>query len=363
MKILEIIPSLQSAGAERLVVELSNEFCSREGVEVTILQLYPFNDKDILKPLVDKRIPILTLNKPMGLSITCFFKLLYLIWKGKYDAVHTHTSATRYILLSAIVYRRPVYCSTIHSEAKREAGGFISSTIKKVLYKFNLCRPVTISEQSNLSFRNYYHLDAPIIYNGLKPYKLNIDWESKKDNILRLVHIARTHPIKNQTMLYRCVNKLVQEGYKVQLYHYGRFYQKEVNDELYSLKTDDIIIAGETEEPQKELAKADALCMSSKMEGMPMTIIEAFSVGCPVISTPVGGCVNMIEDGQNGILSKSISEDDYYEALKRFALMSVEERVQMRKKAYQSFDKYNISKTADKYLKLYNKIQFNKPAS
>ena len=35
---------------------------------------------------------------------------------------------------------------------------------------------------------------------------------------------------------------------------------------------------------------ADAMCLSSKMEGMPMTIIEAFSVGLPALCTPVGGC-------------------------------------------------------------------------
>lgn len=354
MRLLEIIPSLQSAGAERLVVELSNELCHREGVDVTILQLYPFNDEDLLRPFVDKNIPVYTLNKPMRLSFFCFFKLLYFIIKGKYDAVHTHTSATRYIILSALVYWHPRYYSTIHSDARREAGDFVSSIVKKVLYKFNLSVPVTISEQSNMSFINYYHLNAPMIYNGIKPYDFSRGQVYKRQmDVLHLVHIARTHPIKNQTMLYRCIIRLLQEGYRVQLYHYGRFYQKEISDELYSIKNDRIIIAGETKKPQDILLNADALCLSSKMEGMPMTIIEAFSVGCPVISTPVGGCVNMIEDGRNGILSQSISENDYYEALKRFVIMTSEERIQMRKYALQSFEKYNIKETANKYLELF----------
>lgn len=357
MKLLEIIPSLQSAGAERLVVELCNELCHRDGVDVTLLQLYPFNEKDILRSFVDKSIPIHTLNKSKGFSITCFFKLFHIIKKGQYDAVHTHTSATRYIIISAFLYRHPKYCSTIHSEAKREAGDFVSTIIKKFLYKFNLSIPVTISEQSNLSFQKFYHLNAPIIYNGIKPYTYSKRLiEKKQTDVLRLVHIARTHPIKNQPLLYRCIIRLIQEGYNVQLYHYGRFYQKEVNDELYSLKNDNIFIAGETKEPQKVLLEADALCLSSKMEGMPMTIIEAFSVGCPVISTPVGGCVNMIDDGVNGILSQSILENDYYLALKRFVIMTSEERALMRKHAYQSFEKYNIKETANKYLDLFGNL-------
>lgn len=349
MRLLEIIPSLQSAGAERLVVELSNELNRRDDVEVTILQLYPFSDKDVLRPFVDKGIKIYSLNKPMGLSLSCFFKLLSFIRKGMFDAVHTHTSATRYLLLSAFVYRRPIYCSTIHSDAKREAGGLVSSIIKKILYKMKICKPVTISEESNRSFKDYYNMEATMIYNGLKPYGGSLR-EMNNSQTIKFVHIARTHPIKNQAMLYRCINRLSADGYDVKLYHFGRFYMKEVNDILYSLKSDHIIISGETSNPQKELLEADALCMSSKMEGMPMTIIEAFSVGCPVISTPVGGCVNMIEDGVNGFLSKTVDEEEYYDALKRFCDMSILERQLMRDKAYQSFEKYNISTTADKYL-------------
>ena len=33
-------------------------------------------------------------------------------------------------------------------------------------------------------------------------------------------------------------------------------------------------------------------------EAFPISIIEAFSVGCPVLCTPVGGIVNMIKDGE-----------------------------------------------------------------
>ena len=168
MKILEVIPSLQSAGAERLVVELSNELDQRDGIQVTILQLYPFNNSDLLKPFVSDNIAIYSLNKPMGASLSCFYKLYKFIKEGRFDVVHTHTSATRYLLLTSLIFRSPVYCSTIHSDAKREAGGFPYSVIKKILYKFKLCIPVTISEESNKSYINYYHQNAPIIYNGIK---------------------------------------------------------------------------------------------------------------------------------------------------------------------------------------------------
>jgi glycosyltransferase involved in cell wall biosynthesis len=355
MKILEVIPSLQSAGAERLVVELSNELSRREGIEVTILQLYPFNEKDLLKPLVDKTVIVKSLNKPKGFNLFCYFKLAKFIKNGKYDVVHTHTNATLYLLWTTLINRGPIYCSTIHSDAKREAGGLLTSCLKKILYKFRLCVPITISERSNQSFVDYYHLQAPIIYNGIKPFNGSLPKDNKNKGLFVFVHIARTHPIKNQVMLYRCINRLALEGYKVLLYHYGRFYDEEVSKQLESLKTDNIIFAGETEMPQIILQQADALCMSSLMEGMPMTIIEAFSVACPVITTPVGGCVNMVKEGYNGLLSKSTDEVDYYEALKKFVNLTYEEREEMKKNAYKSFKKYDIRETAENYLKVFKK--------
>lgn len=46
----------------------------------------------------------------------------------------------------------------------------------------------------------------------------------------------------------------------------------------------------------------DLIIMTSSLEGLPMVILEAFSLGIPVISTPVGGIPEIIVDGYNGFL-------------------------------------------------------------
>ncbi|MCS2830112.1 hypothetical protein NXY32_04230 [Bacteroides fragilis] len=47
MRILEIIPTLGSGGAERFVVDLSNELCEKDNVEVMLLTLYDISESDI----------------------------------------------------------------------------------------------------------------------------------------------------------------------------------------------------------------------------------------------------------------------------------------------------------------------------
>ena len=355
MKILELIPSLQSAGAEKFVVELSNELSHSKDVEINIATLYSKRDGDLLASLVKPNIPVFFLNKGDGFSIKCMFKMLSFLRTNRYDVVHVHLSAIPYILLPAIFLRNIKFCATIHSEAKREADGLITTLIRKFLFKNRLCQPVTISEESNKSFVSFYHLQAPIIYNGIR----RIEKIEQKDPFIDdrkrgatiLIHIARTHKIKNQIVLYKCINRLAEEGYNLVLYHFGRFYDQEVAKQLMAEKSDRIKIPGEILDVESVLRFSDAMCLSSLMEGMPMTIIEAFSVGCPVICTPVGGCVNMVKDGVNGFLSANTSEESYYQALKQF--MDLKDKDALSAGAYDSFEIYDIKKSAKMYYELF----------
>ena len=50
---------------------------------------------------------------------------------------------------------------------------------------------------------------------------------------------------------------------------------------------------------------------------MPVTLLEALSVGCIPICSPVGGIVNVVKHGVNGLLSKDSTEEEYYLTVKK----------------------------------------------
>jgi glycosyltransferase involved in cell wall biosynthesis len=75
---------------------------------------------------------------------------------------------------------------------------------------------------------------------------------------------------------------------------------------------DDVIFAGSRKDPENFYAGLDIVALTSKNEGTPLTLIEAMANGIPVISTSVGGVVDLLgeevsEDGQLKICQRGIS--------------------------------------------------------
>lgn len=357
MKILQVIPTLGQGGAEHFTVELTNELVKLE-YECDIVTLFDITkDNDLLGELNEK-VHHYSLKKKKGFDIKCYMRLYQLIKKGGYDVVHAHIGAIPYILLSSVLLRNKVgFYATIHSEARREAGQSIMKWSRFLLFKQGLCTPVTISEESKKTFDNYYKINAPMIYNGVSNY-IETSVPSLRDNETQLlfIHPASCQPIKNQQLLIKAFAKVVEEYPNSKMIWMGR---NDSDITLYKSLIPYMVkqfkYIGPVAHVRDYLAQADAMCLSSKMEGMPMTIIEAFSVGCPALCTPVGGIVNMINEGENGMLSHGLSIDDYYLMLKRFYCLSPKERTHMKLMASQSFAKYSIKNTALGYLKIYNK--------
>jgi glycosyltransferase involved in cell wall biosynthesis len=66
------------------------------------------------------------------------------------------------------------------------------------------------------------------------------------------------------------------------------------------------------------LAASDAAVLSSSWENFPHVLIEALSVGTPVIATRVGGVPEIVEDGVNGLLVPPGDPDALADAIRRF---------------------------------------------
>jgi glycosyltransferase involved in cell wall biosynthesis len=99
---------------------------------------------------------------------------------------------------------------------------------------------------------------------------------------------------------------------------------------------------------------SDVFVIPSLMDNLPNTVLESLMCGTPVIGFPVGGIPDMIQDGENGLLTQDISVSSLLETLIKFLNSSeLFDRNKIRENAVK---KYDQKLQAGSYIKLFDSI-------
>jgi len=105
---------------------------------------------------------------------------------------------------------------------------------------------------------------------------------------------------------------------------------------------------------KKLISTSDVLVLTSQFEGIPMVILEAMSLGKPVVSTNVGAINEIIDDGIDGFLcdSKRIHDD-----MPNLINRAYNERREIGEKAILKIrSKFSKNKMQSEYLNLFNEL-------
>ena len=176
-----------------------------------------------------------------------------------------------------------------------------ASKFEVVPLGFNFEKFFTSMDKKRLDFRRKWRLDEQTLAIGI---------------------IGRLVPIKNHAMFllgFAQAKKKITKN--VQVYFIG---DGETKQELmrlckslhlsFSLKpcvNSDVIFTSWISDVDRVLAGIDLVCLTSKNEGTPVSLIEAGCAGKPFISTDVGGIKDILEDPSQGC----VLEDNSIEAL------------------------------------------------
>lgn len=361
MRIAQMYRNLGTGGIEAMICGLSNEISKNHDVTVcTIVAPSPDDKfyKELAPAIHRKSIGRTGKSKPFLEMV----KIARFVKNGNFDVVQIHGFFYYFALAVLLYHRKMVFCYTIHSDAYKENNPWDLRIIffKKFFFKKGWLHPITISHVSQSSFFNLYGCDNRLIRNGViqpvpnpdstvNPYKIS-------SHTKVFLHASRVCPEKNQVMLCRVFDRLIREGKDVVLAIAGPIHHHDIYDEMQKYFSNRIRYIGNRSDIPALLCSADGMCLSSNYEGLPVILLEALAAGCIPVCTAVGGIVDVIDDGIDGFLAAEVSEEAYYQTMKRYLNLSEAERGILKKNCLAKSEFYTISRCAREYLAYYENL-------
>lgn len=239
---------------------------------------------------------------------------------------------------------------------------------KKLLTKFSYsgAKLIAVGEQVSKNIQNEYKIHKEkitIINNSSREFKgeRNIVEElkkSKEEGYILIGNIGRLSKQKGMEYFIKAAAMMIKRYSKVRFYIIGdgEDYTKLRNLADKILPKDALVFMGYREDIQNIMSQLDFIVLSSLWEGLPLTPIEAFSVGRTIIATNVDGTSEIVNNEVNGLLVEPKNENELCKAMLK--LCKDKELLKILEKgAVNTYkNKFSFEKLTNKYLDFYNSI-------
>jgi glycosyltransferase involved in cell wall biosynthesis len=317
MRVLQVVPTLDLGGAERLATQLA--VCLRgSGHEVAVASLYhpggarhpgraPWNEAELRAAGVALRF----LGKRPGPDPAMVPRLARVLRELRPEVVHTHTYVLRYLLPALLLGHRCPVVHTLHNLAERDVDR-PGRLLHQLAFRLGVV-PVAIGRAVAESFERAYRLRPPrVIPNGIPLGRCAAapgDREAARDELgipagsPVVVAVARLSPQKDVAALVRAVAgpRLAALGAHLVVAGDGPL-RAELEALARALGAGGRVhLLGERGDVPRLLAAGDLFALSSRWEGNPLAVMEAMAAGKPVVATAVG-CVPELVSGETGRL-------------------------------------------------------------
>lgn len=302
--VLFLTRTMKLGGTENVILQLCEILkpqvnkivvCSCGGVNVEKLQ--KMGIKHYMIPDIEE--------KSLKTFLTTYKVISKIVKKESITVIHTHhRMAAFYAQIIKYRYRVPVICS-VHGEF------YDKKLLTKVAYghsqivacgekvRENLVDWFGLKKDRVVVLRNAVEKDER--YNPIKEIE---KLRSENFNCFIVGYVGRISREKGVDALVRALAKVVTKKKDIYLVIAG---DGDFFNDVKSLSAgmglnDNIVFLGYRNDPQNVIQQVDSVALCSYTEGLPLTPIEAFAHGKPMIATPVGGTVEIVKNEINGVI-------------------------------------------------------------
>lgn len=352
--ILFFTRTMELGGTENVILQLCETFkplvnkivvCSCGGVNEK--KLKELNIKHYTIPDIENKNPscILTVSK----------MLKKIIKNENITVVHTHHRMAAFYVAFLKIYKKCLFINTSHNT--------FDNKVKFTRYAYKHANLVACGEMVKKNLVETFGLpekQVTVIHNAVKPFVDQI----KVDPFIKQLHdegfyvvgnIGRLSEQKGMEYFINAIPtvKLCMSNVKFVIVGTGED-EKKLMDLVIKLDLkDDCYFLGYRSDVQNLMSQLDLVVLSSLWEGLPLTPIEAFSVGRTVVATAVDGTVEIVNDGINGYL---VSPKNSLEIAEKVidVLQNKELRNSFEKEALQTYeDDFSFNQLKKSYQNYY----------
>jgi glycosyltransferase involved in cell wall biosynthesis len=347
MKILHVINSLSSGGAEKLVVDFAN-FQSRDD-EVVV---FTFNNKNnLFHKHLESRVTFIHYDETSFLSIKKWYKLSQLMREA--DVVHCHLFPAFYIVaLLSFVCRCTKLVFTEHNTENKRRRNKLIKPIERFIYS-RYDNVICISKSVEQSLNNWLTgLSTSIIYNAIDLDKFkNAEVADSIDvniDAAYLIMVGRFEEMKDQITVLKALN-LLPNNFHLILIGNGRL-KPLIEQEIVNLSLENRVIIKSF---RSDVANILKLCkygvLSSRWEGFGIVALEYMAASLIALGTNVPGLNEVIPVQKN-----LFSVGDYKNLAQR--ILEIEDNkleASILKHQNETLEPFDIETAISKYLEVY----------
>jgi glycosyltransferase involved in cell wall biosynthesis len=356
--VLEVIDSLYAGGAESLLKNFLIEAKKYNDFEIEVCTLYSRNIFE--EELADNGIRVHNLNLSFKYNPIGIFKILNVIRRGNYDIIHVHLfPADIFVAISSLFLpRRIKFIFSEHSNYNRRR----SIKFFKVIDGFTYSRYgkiVCISKQVREALIKWCPEIAHKIIIIKNAIPITKKFNSEENKIYDVIFVGRLERVKGVDILLKAIQILKEKHYRnlrVAIVGDGSLMESLKKLALRYRINENIDFLGVRKDVLKLMRKSLIFVLPSMWEGFGLVLLEAMSVGTPVVATKVGGIPEIIEDNKDGILLEPENPEELAKAILRL-LSDVNLRSLISSNAYKKVkEEYSIEKYTKTLLSLYKEL-------
>lgn len=306
MRILQVITSLRTGGAERLVVDLSMQLkLAGDGVEIL---LFDGTETPLKSEAEAAGIPVHVLSKGWRAmrNPLLFFKLTRFLRKNKFDIVHTHNTACQLLTAVSSCFVPFRLVTTEHNTDNRRRRWRWYRVVDRWMYG-RYQRIFCVGEETKSDLAGY--LDCDRLTEKLIVINNGIDVQKFADAIPapdlaaveghKILMVSAFRPQKDQQTLIRALAVLpidyslfLAGGSETAEDQKCQEECRQLVKELGLMQRAHFL--GVRADVPQLLSAADVVVLSTAYEGMSLSILEAMASGRPLLASDVPGVHDLV---------------------------------------------------------------------